>query len=197
MRVIYAASCFLLLSTVAIAQQPAPAPATGDATAQAAPAVTPPAHPITLEQTTKMFELMDFQHTMDSIMNQMISMQSRQVPFMPTSVWDDFRDTFKKTDFVTLFLPVYQKYLSEEDAAKSLEFYETPSGRRMLRAMPLMMGDISTIAGQKGQEIGQAVVQRHMDEIQAAAKKYQQDHPSPDQPSSAPGAGTPKPDSQK
>ena len=196
MRVIYAACCFLLLSTVALAQQPAPETAPGSA-AQAATAVTPPAHPITLEQTTKMFELMDFQKTMDSIMNQMIAMQTRQVPFMPASVWDDFRETFKKTDFVTLFLPVYQKYLSEEDAAKSLEFYETPSGKRMLRAMPLMMGDISTIAGQKGQEIGQAVIQRHMDEIQAAAKKYQQEHPSQDEPSSGPAAGAPKPDSPK
>ncbi len=142
-----------------------------------------------------MFDLMNFQKTMDGMMNQMISMQNQQAPFIPQSVWDDFRATFKATDFVSLFLPVYQKYLSEEDAAKSIEFYQTPAGRRMLEAMPLMMADISAVAGQKGEEIGHSVVERHMPEIQAAAKKYQEEHATPQPSGSAPA--TAKPDSPR
>jgi uncharacterized protein len=202
MKFFCSAVCFLVLSTSAFAQQPANA-ASSPTTTSAKPEIAPPAHPITLEQTRKMFELMDFQNMMDGMMNQMIAIQNQQAPFIPPAVWDDFRATFKKTDFVTLFLPVYQKYLSEEDAAKSLEFYETPAGRRMLRSMPLMMGDISSVAGQKGQEIGQAVVQRHMDEIKAAAKKYQDEHASPaatpssEAPATAPPPAAAKPDSPK
>lgn len=197
MKLLLAAICCVALSTASFGQNAAPDQA-GSATsadATAAPKVTPPAHPITLEQTRKMFELMNFQTTMDSMMNQMISIQNQQAPFIPQSVWDDFRTTFKKTDFISLFLPVYQKYLSEEDAAKSLEFYETPAGRRMLRAMPLMMADISGVAGQKGEEIGHTVVERHMPEIQAAAKKYQQEHASPQPAGTVPAS--PAPDSPK
>jgi hypothetical protein len=202
MKKFSSAICVLLLSAAAFAQQPAPAAAKTDAPPAAAkPAVDsipPPAHPITLEQTKKMFEVMNFQKSMDAMMNQIISSQTQQAPFIPQSVWDDFRTSFQKTDFVALFLPVYQKYLSAEDAAKSLEFYETPAGKHMLQAMPPMMADIYKIASQKGQEIGQAVADRHMPEIQAAAKKYQEDHSEQEAPITTvePPANA-KPDSPK
>ncbi len=197
MRLLFAAICCVALSTASFAQTAAPNGQQGMAPGNpaGAPDITPPAHPITVDQTRKMFELMNFQKTMDGMMNQMISMQNQQAPFIPQSVWDDFRSTFKQTDFVSLFLPVYQKYLSEEDAAKSIEFYQTPAGRRMLEAMPLMMADISSVAGQKGEEIGHSVVERHMPEIQAAAKKYQEEHAAPQPSGSAPT--TPKPDSPR
>jgi hypothetical protein len=203
MKILSSAICFLLFSAVALAQQPSPdaaKPAASKAPAAAAegPEITPsPAHPITLEQTRKMFELMNFQKSMDGMMNQIIASQDQQAPFIPTAVWDDFRSSFQSTDFVALFLPVYQKYISTEDAAKSLEFYETPAGHHMLQVMPPMMSDIYKLAGQKGQEIGQAVVQRHMAEIQAAAKKYQEDHAAPSAPASAPPASSDKPASPK
>ena len=151
--------------------------------------IAPPAHPITMAQTRQMFALMNFDKMVDQMMQQMIAMQTDQAPYIPTTVWDDFRVTFRKTDFVEVFLPVYQKYISEEDAEKSLEFYQTPAGQHMLKAMPPMMVEVSTLGAQKGQEIARSVLDRHMDEIKAAEKKYEeqkQSAPAPDSQSNSP-----------
>jgi hypothetical protein len=193
MRILYMLACAAALTAPAWGQQAAPsAKSTAASAATAQPA--PPAHPITLEQTRKMFQLMDFNVSMDSMMDRMISMQSQQAPFIPASVWDDMRATFKKTDFVVLFLPTYQKYLSEYDAQQAIEFYSTPAGKHMLKSLPLMMADVSTVASQKGQEIARGVIDRHMDEIQAAQKKYQEQAPAGgDAPAPAPApAESPK-----
>lgn len=131
-----------------------------------------------MEQTRQMFALMSFDKMVDRMMQQMIDVQTEQAPFIPSTVWDDFRSSFQKTDFVAVFLPVYQKYLSEEDAQKSLEFYQTPAGQRMLKAMPPMMAEVSTLGAEKGQEIARAVLDRHMEEIKAAEKKYEEQKPS-------------------
>jgi hypothetical protein len=172
----------MLLSGTLLAQtssSQAPISATTGQDSVAGVEVTPPAHPITLEQTREMFALMNFDKMMDELMQQMIAKQSEQAPFIPAAVWDDMRDTFRKTDFIAAFLPVYQKYISEEDARASLAFYKTPAGQHMLKAMPPMMMEVSAIGSQKGQDIAHQVFERHADEIKEAARKYQEQQKQP------------------
>ncbi len=189
MKIFCVVACAALFSLPVAGQQGTAASPRIAASAREEPSA--PAHPITLEQTRKMFSLMNFGNSMDSMMDRMISIQSQQSPFIPATVWDDMRATFKKTDFVLLFLPTYQKYLSEADAAKAIEFYATPAGRRMLKVLPPMMADISAVANEKGQEIARSVLERHMDEIQAAQAAYEQQHPEAAEPPAAP-AESPK-----
>lgn len=153
---------------------------------------TPPAHPITIEQTREMYDLMGFKKTMNGMLMQTIAMQKQAAPFVPQDVWTDLQTSFDNVDYVSIFQPIYAKYLSQEDAAKSLEFYRTPAGRHMLEIMPPLMHDIMLASQQKGQQVGREVIDRHRTEIEAAQKKYQQEHePQPTTPASGPGANTP------
>jgi hypothetical protein len=153
---------------------------------------TPPAHPITVEQTREMYELMGFKKTMNGMLMQTIAMQKQAAPFVPQDVWTDLQTSFDKVDYVSIFQPVYAKYLSQEDATKSLEFYRTPAGRHMLEVMPQLMHDIMLASQQKGQQVGREVIDRHRAEIEAAQKKYQQEHePQPAAPASGPGTSGP------
>jgi uncharacterized protein len=153
---------------------------------------TPPAHPITVEQTREMYELMGFKKTMNGMLMQTIAMQKQQAPFVPQDVWTDLQTSFDKVDYVSIFQPIYAKYLSQEDAAKALEFYRTPAGRHMLEVMPQLMHDIMLASQQKGQQVGREVIDRHRAEIEAAQKKYQQEHePQPAAPASGPGTSGP------
>jgi hypothetical protein len=155
----------------------------------------PPAHPITIAQTREMYDLMGFKKMMNGMLTQTISMQKQQAPFVPPDVWADLQTSFDNVDYVSVFQPIYAKYLSEEDAAKSLEFYRTPAGRHMLEVMPPLMHDIMLASQQKGQQVGREVIDRHRAEIEAAQKKYQQEH---DQQSPQPATGTqPAPPSLK
>jgi hypothetical protein len=173
-------------------QQPASNSAAGHATgaesgSRSAGNSAPPAHPITLEQTKEMFQLMHFHETMLSMLHANLQAQRERAPFVPEDVWQDFETSFGRADFIPVFLPVYRRYLSEEDAARALDFYRTPAGQHVLAVMPPLMQDVATAAQAKGEEIAQEVFERHHDEIEAAQKKFNQQGTPPENP---PAAGT-------
>ena len=60
-------------------------------------------------------------------------------------------------------IPVYQKYLSHEDALALIAFYSSPTGQRFLDRMPSLVKE----AGAAGAK----VMQGHLDEIQAISKQ--------------------------
>ncbi len=117
---------------------------------------------------------MHFQSTMQTMLHQNLEQQRQRAPFIPSDVWQDFETSFAKVDFSQVFLPVYQKYLSEDDAAQALKFYRTPAGQDTLKVMPALMGEIGQASEQKGEEITRQVLERHRQEIETAEKKYQQ-----------------------
>jgi hypothetical protein len=84
--------------------------------------------------------------------------------------------------------PIYAKYLSTEDAAKALDFYRTPAGKRVLQAFPPMLGESVGAAQQKGRQVGRDAIDKHRPEIEEAQKKYQAEHAPPAR-STTPGAG--------
>jgi uncharacterized protein len=153
-------------------------------------APTPPAHPITMEQTRELLDLMGYKKIEESNWSQMIAMNKQAAPFIPDDVWTDVQTNISGIDYPTLMEPIYAKYLSQEDAAKALEFYRTPAGKRVLQSMPPMLGESVAAAQQKGRQVGRDAIEKHRPEIEAAQKKYQAEH-APPAGSTAPGGATP------
>jgi hypothetical protein len=153
-------------------------------------APTPPAHPITMEQTRELLDLMNYKTMEQTNWSQMIALNKRAAPFIPDDVWTDVQSNINSIDYPTLMQPIYAKYLSQEDAAKALAFYSTPAGKRVLQAFPPMLGEGVGAAQQKGRQIGRDAIDKHRPEIEAAQKKYQAEH-APPAGSTAPGAGAP------
>ena len=149
-------------------------------------APTPPAHPITMEQTRELLDLMNYKKIEESNWSQMIAMNKQAAPFIPADVWTDVQTNISGIDYPSLMQPIYAKYLSQEDAAKALEFYRTPAGKRVLQSMPPMLGESVAAAQQKGRQVGRDAIEKHRPEIEEAQKKYQAEHP---QPAGSPGAG--------
>jgi uncharacterized protein len=151
---------------------------------------TPPAHPITMAQTRELLDLMNYKSIEQSNWSQMIAMNKQAAPFIPSDVWTDVQTNIDGIDYPTLMQPIYAKYLSEEDAAKALVFYQTPAGKRVLQSMPPMLGESVAAAQQKGRQVGRDAIEKHRPEIEAAQKKYQAEH-APPAGSAAPGGATP------
>jgi hypothetical protein len=147
---------------------------------------TPPKDPITLAQTRELLDLMNYKKIEDSNWSQMISMNRQAAPFIPEDVWTDVQSNVSGIDYPTLMQPIYAKYLSQADAAKALEFYRTPAGKRVLQSMPPLLGESVAAAQQKGRQLGREAIEKHRPEIEAAQKKYQAEHP----PQGAPGGGS-------
>jgi uncharacterized protein len=197
----------------AFAQTSSPTTGTKNTTAQTTPAApaasspssrnisplapgtqAPPAHPITMDQTRELLDLMGYKKIEENNWSQMIAMNRQAAPFIPEDVWSDVQTNIAGIDYPTLIQPIYAKYLSQEDAAKALEFYRTPAGKRVLQSMPPMLGESVNAAQQKGRQVGRDAIEKHRAEIEAAQKKYQAEH-APPAGSTAPGAGgaTPAP----
>jgi len=146
----------------------------------------PPTDPITLAQTRELLNLMDYKKIEDGNWSQMITMNRRAAPFIPEDVWTDVQANINTIDYPTLMQPIYAKYLSQADAAKALEFYRTPAGKRVLQSMPPLLGESVAASQQKGRELGRQAIEKHRTEIEEAQKKYQAEHA----PQGAPGPGT-------
>ncbi|HEX3986960.1 MAG TPA: DUF2059 domain-containing protein [Acidobacteriaceae bacterium] len=71
----------------------------------------------------------------------------------------------------------FQKRLSREDAAEIIAFCETDAGRRMIAVMPSILNEGQDAGAELGQRVMFAVIQRHKEEIDAAAKRYHEAHP--------------------
>jgi hypothetical protein len=158
-------------------------------------AIAPPAHPITMEQTRELLDLMEYKKMEQSNWTQMIAMNKQAAPFIPQDVWTDVQTGIDGIDYPTMMQPIYAKYLSQEDAAKALEFYRTPAGKRVLQAFPPMLGESVGAAQQKGRQVGRDAIEKHRPEIEAAQKKYQAEH-APPAGSTVPGGATPAPSTE-
>ncbi len=118
-------------------------------------------------------------------------------PFIPQDVRDDLKTSLDKMDVDTSTVSVYKRYLSTEDATKIIAFYTTPAGKDLLKADPVILGEIQHNALAQGQGIVKAVIARHKTEIEAAQKTYEAQHKSAAPTLGPPVAPTPTPQPKK
>lgn len=118
-------------------------------------------------------KLMDVTHAIDlmhTMIRQGIEQQKKAAPFMPDAFWSDFETEIEKVDWIALATPAYQRHFSEDDADKLIAFYQTDLGQRTLKVTPLVMQEVSAKGVQIGQDIGQRLAQKYMDQIQQNIK---------------------------
>jgi hypothetical protein len=192
-KLIFAAGVAAMLVSTVFAQQTPPAAAISQSAVQSETA--PPAHPLTLEQTRELFNIAGTQTMLRALAHQALTMQRANAEFIPASIWTELEDGLVKIDFPTLLYPTYSKYLSEQDAARAIEFYKTPEGQHLIQVMPVVMKDAGKIGQEQGVRIAQEVFSRHQQEILDAKAKYdaQRKKDLDEMTNPAPPAGNSKP----
>ncbi len=187
-----AAAPFLLAMTVMA--QTAAKPASQSSTAPPLPTTAskpgqppPPAHPLTSAQAHELMQLTGTSQIKTRLVdNIMAYFQQRFPPFIPADVKTDLQASLEKMDIDTPTVSTYQRYLSTEDAEKTIEFYKTPAGKNLLLVTPLLLSEIQQSALKNGQDTSRAVIERHKAEIEAAQKTYEAQHPQPAGPTLGP-----------
>jgi uncharacterized protein len=74
-----------------------------------------------------------------------------------------FQKHFDPDSLTDKIIPIYDKYLSEEDVNGLLQYYKSPLGRRMLKALP----EIARESQQTGFSLGQKATQETLEELKA------------------------------
>lgn len=94
-------------------------------------------------------------------MKQMLPALKNIIPDAPESFWTDYMAEFNPEDLVEMTVPIYQKYLTEEEVQALNAFYDTPAGKKLIKVQPLIMQE-SMMAGQQwGQTVAQDVMQKY------------------------------------
>ena len=171
----------LFLAIAATAQQAATPLADGQ-TIVVKPTLVPdhqaaPAHPATEAQLREYFALTNAARTSHSMMSAVIRGERAVAPpYLPASFWDDMNAEIDKLDIISINIPIYQEYLSQDDLTAILAFYHSPPGKKLLEQQPLIINTAQMIMRGRGEAIGKAVYLRHKDEIDAAKKAYEAQH---------------------
>jgi len=180
----------LLLAAALIATVPAMAQTHPAPPAASKPA--PPAHPITDAQAHELLQLSGADALEKQTMaNMMKYLHQVMPPFIPADVIDDIETRLKNADFDSQVIAIYKEHLSSRDAAAAIAFYKTPAGQDLVKQLPAITRESQEAGAKLGQQIAMEVIQAHKVEIQAAAKKYEEEHSepaAPAAPSSAPAS---------
>ncbi len=114
-------------------------------------------------------ELMELTGSKDigqQMLAQMIPAMKRMAPEAPESFWTEVNAEANFDDLMDQMVPIYQKYLTQEDVDQAIVFYSSATGRKIADAQPM----IAQEAMQVGQVWGQQIVQRAIQKLQATAQ---------------------------
>jgi uncharacterized protein len=74
-----------------------------------------------------------------------------------------FQKHFDPDSLTERIIPIYDKYLSEEDVSGLLQYYRSPLGQRMLKVLP----EIARESQQAGFSLGQKAAQETLEDLKA------------------------------
>jgi uncharacterized protein len=146
------------------------------ANAVAASENLPPEHPVTVAQVREILELTGTETLKQQMLDGLLPHLKEMMPYMPADVVEDLQRSLGVADFEGAMVRSFQQHLSTEDAAEIIAFYQSPAGRRMIATMPQVLNEGQDAGSELGQRVLLEVIQRHKDEIDAAAKSYREGH---------------------
>ncbi len=96
----------------------------------------------------------------DQIVEQMTNQLRGVMQDVPPSFWDALVEEADAEELIQNAIPIYQKYLTEEDIQTINAFNRTPTGRKLIAVQPQIMQE-SLLLGQKwGQEVAARAMAR-------------------------------------
>ena len=95
------------------------------------------------------------------MMNQMIPALKQMIPDAPETFWTDFVAELDAGEMEDLIIPIYQKYLTEEDVVAINSFYDSLAGMKLISVQPKIMQESMIIGQQWGQEIAARVIAKY------------------------------------
>lgn len=92
------------------------------------------------------------------VMNQIIPALKRMIPKAPDKFWKDVMAEVNTNEIIDLVIPVYQKYLTEEDVKGINAFYASTAGKKLIKVQPEIMRESIRIGQHWGQQIARKIL---------------------------------------
>ena len=102
----------------------------------------------------------------EKLLSQMLPAMKKVMPQAPEAFWVEFEAEADVNELMDSIVPIYQKYLTQEDVVSLNKFYESEIGQKMIKVQPFIMQE----SFQVGQAWGQAAGQRAMQNVKKNVK---------------------------
>lgn len=111
----------------------------------------------------KMFAVSGADESYNAAIKQMFTMFKQQYTNVDADVWKELEKEFSRTsidDLTKKLVPIYAKYMTQEDLIAMINFYETPIGKKYAKNTPLIMQESMQVGQEWGMEIGQKFAEK-------------------------------------
>jgi len=88
----------------------------------------------------------------------MIAQMQASAPTVPQEFWTKFKKGLKSDSFIELIIPIWDKHLSHDDIKKLIQFYESPTGKKLVQATPLIQEESFKVGEKWGEKLGAEIV---------------------------------------
>lgn len=97
------------------------------------------------------------------IISNMLEITKQRYPKVPQEFWAQFEEEIDLNEFMELMIPIYEKRFTDEDIVTITNFYETPTGQKMIKSLPAVFKDASAMGQEYGQRIGRRIIEKLKD----------------------------------
>jgi hypothetical protein len=192
----------LLVSSLAQAQTPSskppetsqPAPKQGaPETASEAPSGSPAVDPAKAADIRRLLDVVGSKSLMTELMsNLMTNMRPMLTSSLPPGDYrerliDLFLEKFSaraSDEFPKLLeaaIPIYDRYLSDEDIKALIQFYQTPLGQKTISTLPKIFSEMQTQGQKLGEQIGRETMLQVLSEHPELVKAMEESQAAPKQ----------------
>lgn len=119
------------------------------------------AEPASVESVKRLMQATGAGEIGVQVANQMMPALKKMLPNAPDWFWEDVKTEINAEDFENLVIPLYQKYLSEEDVTALAAFYNTPAGKKIIQVQPAIMQESMAAGQQWGQQLARKVIMKY------------------------------------
>lgn len=113
-----------------------------------------------IENIKKLLDLTGSGKMGAQVAQSMISSFQESYSNVPNEYWESVKKEINADDIVALVIPIYDKYYTEEDIQKLIEFYESPIGKKVISATPLIVQESMSAGKIWGENIGKKVMEK-------------------------------------
>ena len=94
------------------------------------------------------------------VIQTMITSFKQSTDSVPDKFWEEMAKEINADTMVSMVIPIYEKYYTDEEILQMIVFYETPVGKKVIATLPDIMKESMAIGQEWGKQVGEKVYLR-------------------------------------
>jgi len=114
----------------------------------------------------KLIDVQGTTQTFETVLDNMIDLQKEQITYLDDEFWDESKKEMSKDDFKELkdlLKPIYDKHFSENQIIDLINFYESKTGKYLVKMQPTILNESMAAGAQWGEKIGEKIYDKILD----------------------------------